>query len=175
MVFRPGAYNSGTETFANIPQWNNYDDLGGDKTGWEYISDYFSTPLYHNIENVIRGFGDPCKLAGLTLQQVETGTIDNGTYRMARYNEMIWYMKETAQQSGTTYYGLSAGDTYLPSFDNLTTSGAMPATTKRNQGARFWVSRPGSSSSGQSLGYDNNGAVTIKSENTGNVVRCVRQ
>lgn len=161
-------------TYADIPYWNNANN--GDDTHHK-MPGYISSPMYHNEANVNLGFGDPCKLAGLTPAQIAEGNIDNGTYRMARYDETIWYYNaEVLNDKGNPYYGIRMGNepttSFLPAFSYLNTGGVL--NTKWND-IYYFSGKISTPTNGMYIGFDSN--KNWKATNTSSnsyPVRCVK-
>jgi hypothetical protein len=163
-------------TYGNIPYWNGTDTSDG----------YISSTSYHYKANVLAGRGDPCKLVGLTVKQIEAGAVDNGEYRLptdaenAAYSSPTFVAGENGWVSGTNpTAGIHTGNiatSFLPAAGERYTDGVL-----RHVGAdaNYWSSRAVSSTNGYRL-YFNNGTVTTSSYNTevaqyGFSVRCVPQ
>ena len=49
---------------------------------------YQTTDVAHTADGVKNGLGDPCRLVGLTMDQIKSGDIDNCTWRLPTYDEM---------------------------------------------------------------------------------------
>jgi uncharacterized protein (TIGR02145 family) len=127
-----------------------------------------SATTYHKIANVKEGKGDPCKLVGLTIEQIKAGVIDNGQWRLPTNIENQSFVGSSANQSaGSAYYTYTANaaDSTNPAvctFSAGTANGAqLPAAGYRfrnsggisNLGDRgfYWSSEPYSGSGGYSL------------------------
>ncbi len=75
------------EGWLTIPQYVNADFVAGKLN----VSD----PEYHNLDNVKAGKGDPCKLAGLSIDDIKKGKIDNKQWRLPTVYENIYFVNGT--------------------------------------------------------------------------------
>ena len=64
--------------------YNPTDDTYGSYSNIPYS---LKNPITHNNDSVAIGKGDPCRLVGLTVEQIKSGTIDNGKWRLPTYEE----------------------------------------------------------------------------------------
>ncbi len=133
--------------FADVPNYGNY-------TGDKALVSSISGGAYHTANNVRSGFGDPCKLVGLTLADILKGNFDNGMYRMPTYAENI-----ASYGSGTRFVGTreQAGYGLCIGTDNST---FLPVTGRRSDSGEtggvystgyYWSSRAGSATKGHYL------------------------
>jgi hypothetical protein len=159
-------------TYTDIPYWNGSVTTDG----------YISSSSYHTLANVKAGRGDPCKLVGLTVAQIQAGTYDNGLYRLPTSAENAGFENPTyiAGNGWTTGTTPTAG--IRVGSDNTT---FLPASGYISYGATYfvglygyyWSSKPGDDTSGYSL-YFLNGRVETESTlyaRTGFAVRCVKK
>lgn len=106
-------------------------------TDWSGVSYQSSGDIVHTVESVRQGKGDPCRLVGLTLEDINNGTFDNELWRMPTITEMEWL--NTARNGEVIkiegfYSFLSL---LTPKNGYRTTDGVMvPATTE----GRYWSS-----------------------------------
>jgi hypothetical protein len=159
--------------FADIPRWNGSNTTDG----------YVSSAAYHTQANVKAGRGDPCKLVGLTVAQIQAGTIDNGKYRLPTNAENAAYSSPTfvagnGWATGTTpTAGIHSG--------NIGTS-FLPASGRRNiDGSTYgvgyhgywWSSQANSGTTGKDIYFVSSSVATANNDtsNFGMAVRCVPQ
>jgi hypothetical protein len=69
-----------------------------------------SSDIYHTLANVRAGKGDPCKLVGLTVAQIQAGLIDNGLYRLPTNSESVAFFGTSSVSNSTTYSTWTAND-----------------------------------------------------------------
>jgi hypothetical protein len=144
-----------------------------------------SNPGYHTLDNVRRGYGDPCKLAGITVSQIAAGIYDNGKYRMADvadYSSYSWVSAGTTTPSSSSDNNLYTGFAinsdrryYMPCWGELATSGA--ANQQGNE-MRYMTSTHRSGADPQIFASENSSQFIATSGTAGNKgypVRCVPQ
>jgi uncharacterized protein (TIGR02145 family) len=73
------------------------------------ISDV-SSATYHTLDNVLAGKGDPCKLIGLTVAQIQAGVIDNGLYRLPTRSDNHTFFGSSSTSNDETYSTWTAND-----------------------------------------------------------------
>jgi hypothetical protein len=104
-----------------------------------------STSIYHNYENLMLGKGDPCKLIGLTEEQIKQGLIDNKRFRLPtrEENESQYLLGSTITgdfAANSTTSGIYFGDeasTFLPAAGRR----AFDTGALENQGSNgYWLS-----------------------------------
>jgi hypothetical protein len=161
--------------YTSIPNWNGSNTTDG----------YISSDSYHTKANVLTGRGDPCKLVGLTIKQIEAGAVDNGEYRLPTEAENGAY-------SSPTYV---AGNGWVA--NTLPTAGIhtgtigtsfLPAAGERNPAdgttwnvglhGHYWSSRAVSSTAGDQLHFYSGHVYTSNftaNAHSGHPVRCVPQ
>lgn len=72
--------NGSSNTFPSVPGFVGADD---------YMTLSVYEIAYHNKINVKLGKGDPCKLVGLTKEEIQSGIVDNGQWRMPTHAETM--------------------------------------------------------------------------------------
>jgi uncharacterized protein (TIGR02145 family) len=160
-------------SYGDIPCWEDTDQTG-----------YISSTNYHTKANVLAGRGDPCKLVGLTVAQIQAGAIDNGEFRLPTSAEIV------AEYSSATHV---AGNGWVA--NTLPTAGIhtgtigtsfLPAAGLRNiNGATFnvglygyyWSSHSSSATSVYHMYFTSVSVFTsaISTAQAGRSVRCVPQ
>jgi hypothetical protein len=149
-----------------------------------------SANAYHTLANVKEGKGDPCRLVGMTVNQIQSLTSDAQLYALERGWRLptleenvafclhpIWATK--AVDSGTTewsgyYFPATAGvkENFLPAAGGRSTSG-----TVMDQGSvgRYWMSTAASSGSGHNLDFSAGHMLSShsNSKDYGFSIRCV--
>jgi hypothetical protein len=163
--------NTSSFTWTTIPNWNGTDTTDG----------YISSSSYHTLTNVQAGRGDPCKLVGLTVEQIQAGIYDNGLYGMPTNadNQAGYAISGTQPSSNTTNtsYGVMI-DSDASTF--------LPASGRRNfaDGATYSVgiygfylsSRACDSTGGYRMDWNTSvSSSTTNSARSGLAVRCVPQ
>jgi hypothetical protein len=152
-----------------------------------------SSATYHTLANVTAGKGDPCKLVGLTVAQIQAGIIDNGLYRLPSNVENQTFFGTSTNTNDTTYStwtanGENEADPATRTFLKSTPANAvLPAAGLRYYGdgtvfgrgfdGNYWLSTPIDSATGYML-YFGSGYVYPSYDTNygdGNAVRCVRQ
>ncbi len=160
IVFNPTSKTNATMGAAYstaIPNWDNYN---GTKPATYTPTDdgYISAASYHTRDNVLAGFGDICKLAGLTVEQVRAGIVDNKKYRLPTDAE-----NNTDYGSGTQFIGTQGSSgrglqktgntaTFLPAagYRVPDTSGSTGYVYSNGY---YWSNRPDSATYGYGLGF----------------------
>ncbi len=180
IVFNPTSKTNATmgEAYGTaIPNWSNY---GGTKPGtYSTADDGYISNTVHTQTNVQAGFGDICKLAGLTAAQVKAGTVDNGKYRLPTDAE-----NNTDYGSGTQFIGTQGTSgrglqktgntaTFLPAAGFRSTLGATGDVYSLGY---YWSSRPYSDTNGYRLSFN----TSVTPSNNGDArygfpIRCVPQ
>jgi hypothetical protein len=171
----PGTIYAATAAgYQSIPYWNGTDLTDG----------FISSNGYHTVANVKAGRGDPCKLVGLTVEQIKAGTVDNTDWRLPTDAENAAYSSPTYVDgagwiSGTTpttgIYKGTIGTTFLPAAgDRMNTDGS---TIDVGFHGHYWSSRAYNGSGGYQLFFRSN---TVNTSNVapgqlGHSVRCVPQ
>ncbi len=161
-----------------IPNWNNY--TGTKPSTYSTADDgYISGASYHTVSNVQAGFGDICKLAGLTASQVKAGIVDNKLYRLPTEAENVAQYGSGTEVIGTVNvsgYGIQKiGDatTFLPASGRINMGGGV---TNVYRNGNYWSSRPYSTTNGGSLNFTATvGPSNNLTANYGQAVRCVPQ
>lgn len=86
---------------------------------WRKVPYTKGSIIIHNHSNVLSGKGDPCRLVGLTNEQINSGEVDNRKWRLPTNKEQEWFVKEcidTLADGGHDYWvekpvkGLLAND-----------------------------------------------------------------
>jgi hypothetical protein len=171
--FNPVTGSPSYSTYTTIPAWNGTDTTDG----------YISSTSYHTTANVLAGRGDPCKLVGLTVEQIRAGTIDNGKYRLPTNAENAAYGSPTyvagnGWVNGTTpTAGIHTGNianSFLPAAGSRSYTGE---TQHVGADSRWWSSRAVDAGSGYYLYL---GSATVNTSVTNSAahglsVRCVPQ
>jgi hypothetical protein len=162
--------------YTTIPKWNGTSTADG----------YISSTSYHTKANVLTGRGDPCKLVGLTVEQIQAGTIDNGKYRLPTQAENVDFASSATHVAGA---GWISGTTPTAGIytGNIGTS-FLPASGDRRAGdgsamhigleGHCWSSCAVDAGSGYRLFFTNNSVDTSylsSSATNGYPVRCVPQ
>jgi hypothetical protein len=62
-----------------------------------------SSATYHTLDNVKAGKGDPCKLVGLTVAQIQAGVYDSGLYRLPTRDENRTFFGSSSPSTDPTY------------------------------------------------------------------------
>jgi hypothetical protein len=174
--FNPVTGSPSYDIYTTIPNWNGSTTTDG----------YISSSSYHTLANVKAGRGDPCKLVGLTVAQIQAGTYDSGLYRLPTQAENEAYLNPTfvagsngwtAGVAPTAGIHTSAGiaTTFLPA------SGYRYAIDGANHGVGglgvYWSSRPGSATEGYRLYFveDNVFSASNYYAREGYPIRCVKK
>jgi hypothetical protein len=170
---------------------NNYADWFAE-SGTTYnqathaVDGFISSSAYHNAANVLTGRGDPCKLAGLTMEQIKAGVIDNKRFRLptqaenvaAKNTYAVYGSRPSGYYSTTTTFGIYL----IPDVNTF-----LPASGRRDNGggtnytgmlACYWGSAPSGNNAGGTLGISNDGGNLSNTATTaayGNAVRCMKQ
>jgi hypothetical protein len=159
-------------------------------TTWSTVP--YASSVSHTLANVQAGRGDPCRLVGLTVEQVKAGVIDNKLYRLPTLTEnQTFYGSASPNGASSTWTanGANAANPGTRKFNAGTANGAiLPAAGNRdatgavaNQGTggNYWGSTPGHSSSlGTSLNFLDTGVWPSSNNHPaahGFPVRCVPQ
>jgi hypothetical protein len=124
-----------TWSYASIPYLDNY----------SAVTD-ISSPSYHSLDNVRIGRGDPCKLVGLTVDDINSNitTLHDSGLRMADNNVMGLYASTNRYEEIAGYYGLMIGiddqnnnvtgiESFLPALGGYTETGAATS-----DGPYYW-------------------------------------
>jgi hypothetical protein len=150
-----------------------------------------SAATYHTLANVKAGKGDPCKLVGLTVAQIQAGVYDNGLYRLPTLAENQTFFGNESTSNDTTYSTWTANDANEANPATRTFKMSDPANavlpaagfryyiggTVDNRGTHgyYWSSTPVGSDGGHYL-YFNSGLVYPSYSyyyGQGYAVRCV--
>ncbi len=141
------AWNTGDANgYGKIPNFGNWLTA----TGTTYnaathrdVENFVSTAAYHNAEYVPQGYGDPCKLVGLTVDQIRAGVVDNGQWRLPTARENILF---AGAQNHANYL-----DGWAPGEANFSLNQRSPGngTTTLN----FWDAAGDTSAKGIDGGY----------------------
>jgi hypothetical protein len=152
-----------------------------------------SSATYHTLANIKLGKGDPCKLVGLTANQVKTGLIDNGLYRLPTRSDNQTFFGTSSNSNDTTYstwiangeneadpptrtfYMSDPANAVLPAA-----GGRYPNGTVRNRGTYgwYWPSTPLNSTDAYILHFRSDlvsSSYTYGVYGNGMAVRCVHQ
>jgi uncharacterized protein (TIGR02145 family) len=176
--------------YTNIPAWLNYTksiSTYGVTANANYI-----TNTVHTLDNVKKGWGDPCMLVGLTGAEVaKRTTIPTGAYRMptnAENSALFGHTSTAADNQILNGYiqisGSSAGVTaYSPNNDMI-----LPVVGYRlsdgnpvNQGTQvgYWSATPSSNNGGYNLFIKVSGSELTPSNSVGGQnaypIRCVKK
>jgi hypothetical protein len=146
-----------------------------------------SDATYHYKANVLAGKGDPCKLVGLTIKQIQAGTIDNGRFRLPTSDENVEMAGGLANLSPPTAgkYVWTAGTPPVATFPTPEPDIVLPATGYFNENgiityANQWgacLSSSASATAGYHIDYYKTAVRPSDSNNSsyGLSVRCVPQ
>jgi hypothetical protein len=183
-TYAPSTYSAATSnTLPNIPGYTSTDYNNG-------LRD-MSAATYHTLANVKAGRGDPCKLVGLTVAQIQAGTYDSGLYRLPTQAENVAFYSlpntiinyvagnDDWAITSTPTAGIRIGSdntTFLPaSGSRRSTDGA---THYIGGNGFYWTSQPGGTDNASYLLFGK-GYVLSQSGNAnargGLPVRCVKQ
>jgi hypothetical protein len=189
--------NTGDFTSANIKF--NPMTTPSSVTNWATVPSYItadypnvvSDATYHNLANVKAGRGDPCKLVGLTVTQIQSGTIDNGKYRLPTNAENQTFYGSASDNGATSIWTANDANAANPAtmkFTSGTANGAiLPASGRRDMTtgtvasqkaySTYWSSTPDKNFSGFDLYFSGS---EVWPSNTcvfayGMPVRCVPQ
>jgi hypothetical protein len=156
-----------------------------------------SSDTYHTLANVKAGKGDPCKLVGLTVAQIQAGVYDSGLYRLPTNAENQTFFGSSSDSNSETYdptyttwtaNQANAADPGTRTFHKSDPANAvLPATGSRNTFGGtvdtrgtigyWWTSTPQSSTGGYDLVFT--GTYIHPSSSyfygSGFAVRCVPQ
>ncbi len=126
--------------YGAIPNWHSWLTANGPfNPAIHSVDGYISSPEYHFAGNVRAGYGDPCKLVGLTIEQIKAGNVDNGQWKMATVAETVATYTSidvvTAVPSGT-WSETTPGGIYNTSKG---TASYLPAAGRRNESAPNYV------------------------------------
>ncbi|MDR1671280.1 MAG: fibrobacter succinogenes major paralogous domain-containing protein [Alistipes sp.] len=145
------------------------------------------------MANVKAGKGDPCKLVGLTVAQIQAGVIDNNTYRLPTNTENQTFFGTSTNTNDATYSTWTANQANEASPGTRTflkstpANAVLPAAGYRsyssggvnNRGTRgfYWSSTPLDGTNGYMLLFYNTNVYPSNYTNygAGNAVRCVPQ
>jgi hypothetical protein len=145
---------------------------------------------YHTLANVKAGKGDPCKLVGLTVAQIQSGVIDNGLYRLPTNAENVAFFGSSSGSNEATYSTWTANQANEASPGTRTflksdpANAVLPAAGYRdyssggvyNRGTYgyYWSSTPDSSAYGYFLCFNsgNVGPSDTSGYGVGVAVRC---
>jgi hypothetical protein len=179
VVFDPST--APATTYQNIPAWNGSDISEG----------YISSSAYHNSASVLQGRGDPCKLVGFTVAEIQAGSYDNGQWRLPTELEnkaiFIGDMELTADDDegyyidgcGVTYMDESGGANFLPFLSYFNQDGAFVHgdLIQRFGDSSYWSSTPKSDNSGSCFALNADGGMIDIAYNAqyGSAIRCVPQ
>jgi hypothetical protein len=173
----PGTvYATTVAGYQSIPAWNGTDLTDG----------YISSTSYHTSANVKAGRGDPCKLVGLTVAQIQAGGYDNKAYRLPTKAENVafasspTYVDGAGWASGTTpTAGIHTGDigtSFLPVAGQWNYQGY---TYWVGLNGSYWSSRANDSTNGNRLSFSDGAVSTSEgshfSPHYSLAVRCVPQ
>jgi hypothetical protein len=171
----PGTVYAATAAgYQSIPAWSGTDTTDG----------YISSTSYHTKDNVLAGRGDPCKLVGLTVEQIKAGTVDNGDWRLPTNAEngttygSPTFVNGAGWASGTTptagIYKGTIGTSFLPASGQRNPDGS---TQHVGGDGHCWSSRAGDPTRGHLIYFSNNTVDTSSNNGAhyGLPVRCVPQ
>jgi hypothetical protein len=188
IMFNPTSTATASLTWATIPNWINWFAASGTTydSATHTVDGYISSSDYHTLDNVKDGRGDPCKLVGLTVDQVKAGVIDNKTYRLptqaenaSTYGSPTYYAGNGWISGATPIAGIytSAGiaTTFLPASGYRTFSDG--STSGVGRWGFYWSSTPNNSTYGYNLHFINGGTNPVFTYDAryGMAVRCVAQ
>jgi hypothetical protein len=163
---------------------------------WDNGITNVSSPEYHTLANVLAGRGDPCKLVGLTIEQIQSGNIDNGDWRLPTDDEnRLFVGYPSTQPAGSAWYtytpnGESAADPGVGTFphpDGTAKGAQLPAASVRVRGGgkvlvygmhgAYWSSTPPVHTIGYNMVFDSQAVYQSNSQYTGHgcSIRCVPQ
>lgn len=123
-----GPFNAATDVI-----WSGNNPV---PANWDGVSYQSSGNIVHTLESVRQGKGDPCRLVGLTSEEIGKGVIDNKLWRMPTAIEMEWLntARNTIVKPDGFYSFLSL---LTPKTGYRTEAGDMsPAATE----GRYWSS-----------------------------------
>jgi hypothetical protein len=128
-----------------------------------------SSATYHTLANVKAGKGDPCKLVGLTVAQIQAGVIDNGLYRLPTNAENQAFFGTSTASNDTAYSTWTVNDANEANPGTRTFHKSDPANavlpaagyrhysggtvTGRDTNGFYWSSTPGDSTRGYGLSF----------------------
>jgi hypothetical protein len=100
--FNPMSTPASITNWASVPFYTTED--------WDADRKDVSASTYHHKTNVLAGKGDPCKLVGLTIKQIQAGTVDNGRFRLPTLKENQDFVGSPDNQTtGSAYYSWTTG------------------------------------------------------------------
>jgi hypothetical protein len=183
--FNPMTTPASVTNWATVPLYANADYTAGVTN--------ISASNWHNVANMKAGKGDPCKLVGLTVEQIRAGSIDNGEYRLpTNADNQSFVGSASTQDTGSAYYswttnGSNATNPGVGTILLGTAKGArLPALGVREEGMYFqgthgyYLSSMSSSSTNRYCLFANPTGVTPAAEHANYAslafaVRCVPQ
>jgi len=138
---------------------------------------------FHTATNIAAGKGDPCRLAGLTVAQIQGGTIDNNTWRLPTNAENGTFggtKSKWTTLGGVKGYYLGTGATaagtggeFLPAAGSRSTDGKYYNMNTRGY---YWSSTPNGNDGYLLSFYSGNVTPNVSYDQAlGYSVRCVRQ
>lgn len=136
---------------------------------WDEITYQSAGVIEHTLDAVKQGRGDPCRLVGLTLEEINNGVFDNGLWRMPTIDEMEWLNVARNNEVKTEGF-YSFFSMITPKNGYRTEIGLMvPALTE----GRYWSATDAKSFIFSTL---NNTKVSSILDNSKNAyaVRCIR-
>lgn len=139
-------------------------------TSWndlKYLEENISDQA-HNATNIALGKGDPCRLIGLTSEELRTGTIDNKTWRMPTSAEMAWLLNAKSSTLNTKGF-YSYNYLVTPNTGFRTETGVMTPAAKKGY---YWSSTQASALLFNSA--DNTGSIVVDDPQKAYAIRCIR-
>lgn len=122
----------------------------------------------HTLDNIKNGKGDPCRLVGLTNDDIRNGTIDNKTWRMPTSEEMKWLLvaKNSTNKSKGFY---SYNYLVTPNTGFRSENGTMAPVAQKGY---YWSSIKANAFIFNSA--DNTGSVAVDDPQKAYAIRCIR-
>lgn len=140
--------------------------------------------IIHNQSNVLLGKGDPCRLVGLTKDQIRSGKVDNGKWRLPTRVEYEWFIKKYVDPDGEGKHNcwvekpapgmLATNGTFFPASGYRYGSDGTHAGA--GYGGSYWSNSSYTTTSGWLLIFSSDIANQgSRSRSFGFTVRCVAQ
>jgi hypothetical protein len=105
---------------------------------WDANRKDVSASTYHNLSNIKVGKGDPCKLVGLTVEQVKAGAIDNKQYRLPTLDENQTFYGSSETNGATSIWTANGENAANPATIKLT-GGTANGAVLPSTGVRFYT------------------------------------
>lgn len=139
-------------------------------SNWEgipYIMDQSAIPVENT--RIAEGLGDPCKLAGLTADQILRGETDNSQWHMATRADYDILIKAADNHSNSCGY-MAFGQLLIPNVKSRGTDGML--TADNNGMGQYWTTVASSAFGFTSASGP--GVVAEQDAGNGYTLRCVR-